>query len=123
MFVLQAYSSDHFCFAALNVKTFFLTFFLLLNKCYFISIKYSLCILNIFNFQNSLPIIFFLLCIASNKNRPLDSIVTKLDFDATLNEEHDKNTERRYSEQGSALLELDVKVGLYIYIHTKIHIL
>lgn len=51
--------------------------------------------------------------IASNKNRPLDSIVTKLDFDATLNEEHDKNTERRYSEQGSALLELDVKVGFF----------
>lgn len=54
--------------------------------------------------------IFYFL--ASNKNRPLDSIVTKLDFDSSLNEEHDKNTQRRYSEQGSALLELDVKVSV-----------
>ncbi|KAG8178722.1 hypothetical protein JTE90_023268 [Oedothorax gibbosus] len=50
---------------------------------------------------------------SSNKSRPLDSIVTKLDFDANIGDEQpDKPQNRRHSEQGSALLELDIKTAL-----------
>lgn len=52
---------------------------------------------------------------ASNKSRPLDSIVTKLDFDTALTDDQpDKPGNRRHSEQGSALLELDIKVCCFI---------
>ncbi|PRD34453.1 UNVERIFIED_CONTAM: Serine/threonine-protein kinase N2 [Trichonephila clavipes] len=52
---------------------------------------------------------------SSNKSRPLDSIVTKLDFDANISEDQtDKTGDRRLSnsDQGSALLELDIKTAL-----------
>ncbi|KFM60785.1 Serine/threonine-protein kinase N2, partial [Stegodyphus mimosarum] len=56
-----------------------------------------------------------LLAPVSNKNRPLDSIVTKLDFDATLGDDQvDKEDSRRLSntEQNAAVLELDIKTAL-----------
>ncbi|XP_042896261.1 serine/threonine-protein kinase N2 isoform X2 [Parasteatoda tepidariorum] len=51
----------------------------------------------------------------SNKSRPLENIVMKLDFENTLKEDDqiDNQTDRRHStDQGSALLELDIKSAL-----------
>lgn len=65
-------------------------------------------------------LVLFSNILVSNKNRPLDSIVTKLDFDATLREEQEKNTERRMSEQ--AVLEMDVKVRMQSLVYSSYYL-